>query len=115
MGIESAGCLLHQVVADGEILGFISTYIKLCLLLGCSNSSLKCILLLLLLYFTCRPPADGWKYSSGFINEDMLRAHMLPAGPDAIVAMCGPPPMIKFACIPNLEKIGFTEEQLITF
>lgn len=62
-----------------------------------------------------RPPAEGWKYSSGFINEDMLREHMLPAGPEAIVAMCGPPPMIKFACIPNLEKLGFTEAQLITF
>jgi nitrate reductase (NAD(P)H) len=66
-------------------------------------------------YTLDRPPAEGWKYSSGFINEDMLREHMLPAGPDAIVAMCGPPPMIKFACIPNLEKLGFTEAQLITF
>jgi hypothetical protein len=45
----------------------------------------------------------------------MLREHLLPASPDAIVAMCGPPPMIKFACIPNLEKLGFTEAQMITF
>jgi NAD(P)H-flavin reductase len=65
-------------------------------------------------FFTCRAP-EGWAYSSGFINEDMLREHMLPAGPDAIVAMCGPPPMIKFACIPNLEKLGYTEQQMITF
>jgi NAD(P)H-flavin reductase len=63
---------------------------------------------------TCRAP-EGWGYSSGFINEDMLREHLLPAGPDAIVAMCGPPPMIKFACIPNLEKLGYTEQQMITF
>jgi len=45
----------------------------------------------------------------------MVREHLLPAGPDAIVAMCGPPPMIKFACIPNLEKVGYTAEQLVQF
>lgn len=45
----------------------------------------------------------------------MVREHLLPAGPNAIVAMCGPPPMIKFACIPNLEKVGYTAEQLVQF
>jgi hypothetical protein len=30
---------------------------------------------------TCRAP-EGWAYSSGFINEDMLREHLLPAGPE---------------------------------
>jgi hypothetical protein len=45
----------------------------------------------------------------------MVREHLLPAGPDSIVAMCGPPPMIKFACIPNLEKVGYTAEQMVQF
>jgi NAD(P)H-flavin reductase len=63
---------------------------------------------------SCRPP-ENWAYGSGFINEEMVREHLLPSGPDSIVAMCGPPPMIKFACIPNLEKVGYTAEQLITF
>lgn len=70
-----------------------------------------CVLLCVL----SRRPPEGWQYSSGFINEDMVRQHLLPAGPDAIVAMCGPPPMIKFACIPNLEKVGYTAEQLVQF
>lgn len=56
-----------------------------------------------------------WKYSTGYINEDMLREHLLPPGPDTIAAMCGPPPMVKFACIPNLEKLGYTEDMMITF
>lgn len=45
----------------------------------------------------------------------MLRSHMPPAAADTLVLMCGPPPMIKFACIPNLEKLGFSEANFITF
>ena len=26
-----------------------------------------------------------------------------------------PPPMIKYACIPNLEKLGFTKENYVNF
>jgi cytochrome-b5 reductase len=59
--------------------------------------------------------ADLPFHSEGFINEQMLREHMPAAGPDSVILMCGPPPMIKFACIPNLEKIGYTAEQFVTF
>jgi hypothetical protein len=45
----------------------------------------------------------------------MLREHLLPAGPEAQVLMCGPPPMLKFACVPNLLKMGYSEEQLVSF
>jgi NAD(P)H-flavin reductase len=62
-----------------------------------------------------REVSEGWKYSVGHINEAMIREHLLPAGDDSIVAMCGPPGMIKFACIPNLEKAGHKEEALIQF
>ena len=37
------------------------------------------------------------------------------AGNKSLVLMCGPPPMIKFACMPNLDKLGFVEEQLHCF
>jgi len=60
-------------------------------------------------------PESGWTYSTGFINEDMVREHMVAPEEDAVVFMCGPPPMIKFACVPNLEKVGFAPEQLHTF
>ena len=29
--------------------------------------------------------------------------------------MCGPPPMINFACIPNLEKMVYTNENYMQF
>lgn len=65
-------------------------------------------------YTVDRPPAN-WTFSTGFIDEPMLQAHMPAADADSLVLMCGPPPMIKFACIPNLEKLGFKAEQFITF
>jgi cytochrome-b5 reductase len=45
----------------------------------------------------------------------MIKAHLPPPGPDTLVLMCGPPPMIKFACIANLEKLGYTKEMMVCF
>lgn len=67
------------------------------------------------LWYTVDQPPEDWKYSSGFINEDMLREHMPPAGEDSFVGMCGPPPMIEYACIPNLHKIGYAEQDYMKF
>lgn len=60
------------------------------------------------LWFTLdKPPAD-WKFSSGFVNDQMIKDHLPPPEDGTLVLMCGPPPMINFACIPNLEKLGYT-------
>jgi len=68
------------------------------------------------LYYTLdRPPETGWTHGKGFIDEAMCRKALLPPGEGAIVAMCGPPPMIKFACVPSLEKMGYGAESMITF
>ena len=69
------------------------------------------------LYFlyTVDKADESWPFSVGFINEAMVRERLLPAAPDAVAAMCGPPPMIKFACLPNLKQVGFTPEQCIEF
>lgn len=68
-------------------------------------------------YTLDRPPASGWKYSSGFITKEMLEEYCLFGGSckDTQVFMCGPPPMIKFACLPNLEGLGFTENECFAF
>eukprot|EP00035_Acanthoeca_spectabilis_P007873 m.145146 g.145146 ORF g.145146 m.145146 type:complete len:315 (-) comp14114_c0_seq1:4347-5291(-) len=67
------------------------------------------------LWYTLDTPPKGWGYSEGFISEEMLRDHMPPPSPTTQILMCGPPPMIKFACVPNLEKLGFTEDMMIKF
>jgi len=59
------------------------------------------------LWYTLDRPEENWQYSSGFINDEMIKEHMPPPGDDTLVFMCGPPPMINFACIPNLDKLGY--------
>ena len=58
---------------------------------------------------------SGWKYDTGFVSQEMIAARLPAPGPDSAVMMCGPPPMIKFACLPNLEKLGFSEDDLMVF
>ncbi|XP_014211055.1 NADH-cytochrome b5 reductase 2 isoform X2 [Copidosoma floridanum] len=58
-------------------------------------------------WYTVDTGSEGWKYSTGFVNDQMIAEHMLPPSPDTIVLMCGPPPMINYACTPNLDKLGY--------
>jgi len=37
----------------------------------------------------------------------MVKEHFYPPSEDTIVLMCGPPPMINFACKPALEKLEY--------
>ena len=45
----------------------------------------------------------------------MIAEHLPKPSDDSLVIMCGPPPMIKFACQANLEKLGFKSEKLFAF
>lgn len=69
-------------------------------------------------YTLDRPPSD-WKYSTGFINKEMLEKHISSGkgtdGKITQVLMCGPPPMLKFACIPNLDELGFSEKDYFCY
>lgn len=58
---------------------------------------------------------SGWEYSQGFISEDMVRDHLPPPGDDTLILMCGPPPMIQFACNPNLDKVGHAASRRFNF
>jgi len=59
------------------------------------------------LWYTLDRPPQDWKYSSGFVSDTMLKDHFYPAADDTLTLMCGPPPMINFACNPALEKLGY--------
>lgn len=70
------------------------------------------------LHYTLDRPPNGWKYSTGFINKDMVQNHVLKDGSSDAktqVLMCGPPPMLKFACVPALEELGLGENQRFSF
>jgi nitrate reductase (NAD(P)H) len=59
--------------------------------------------------------AAAWKGSVGFISEAMIAEHLPPAAEDTLAFMCGPPGMLKFACIPNLQKLGYSDKHYFAF
>ncbi|WKY13758.1 hypothetical protein Q1695_004528 [Nippostrongylus brasiliensis] len=65
-------------------------------------------------YTVDRPPAV-WKYSSGFINDVMIKESLFAPSDDSAVLMCGPPPMINFACTPNLDKLAYDPKNRFQF
>ncbi|RWW34727.1 hypothetical protein GW17_00000495 [Ensete ventricosum] len=60
---------------------------------------------------------EEWRYSTGFVTENILRDHIPTGGSDDTLALaCGPPPMIQFAVVPNLEKMKYdTANSLMLF
>lgn len=63
-------------------------------------------------YTVDRKPATDWKYDIGRVNEHMLYNHLFPPSSDSVAFLCGPPAMIEHGCIPNLERIGYTEDDI---
>jgi len=52
-----------------------------------------------------------WKGREGFVPQVLEQA--APSAKNAVAIVCGPPIMIRFT-FPVLEKLGFTQEQMIT-
>ncbi|CAF1000964.1 unnamed protein product [Rotaria magnacalcarata] len=67
------------------------------------------------LWYTIDRESEQWHYSKGFINEKMLQEHMPPPSDDVLICICGPSPMVKFACLPNLHKLGYEENMIFCF
>lgn len=54
---------------------------------------------------------DEWKGNVGFVPAFLEQVNPSPKG--KMVVLCGPPIMIKF-CLQSLDKMGFTDNQVIT-
>eukprot|EP00899_Mesostigma_viride_P005008 jgi/Mesvir1/14508/Mv05207-RA.1 len=62
------------------------------------------------------PEGESWNGLKGFISEEMVRATLPVPEEGVICLLCGPPPMLNFACYPNLEKYGYDKEtQCVAF
>ncbi|RAL38745.1 hypothetical protein DM860_013426 [Cuscuta australis] len=61
-------------------------------------------------WYVVQESREGWKYSIGYINDDILRGHIPGASATTLALACGPPPMIQFSVCPNLEKMGYDIE-----
>ncbi|KAI5058878.1 hypothetical protein GOP47_0027048 [Adiantum capillus-veneris] len=66
-------------------------------------------------WYVVEKAPENWKYSVGFITESILREHLPMGSPDVATFMCGPPPMIQFACLPNLDKMGYDKSRCYQF
>lgn len=71
------------------------------------------------LWYTLDRPQEKWKYSAGFITPEMVQDHLLfeqdTTKTKTQFFMCGPAPMIKFACLPALEQAGYTKNNWVVF
>jgi len=67
------------------------------------------------LWYTVDRAKEDWEYSTGFINSEIIEKALFPPGPDNLVLLCGPPPMINFACLPNLDKLGYSQERRFAY
>ena len=67
------------------------------------------------IWYTLDRPPKKWAYSTGFITQEMIAEHLPGPQEECCILMCGPPPMVKFACIPNLTKTGHAESSIFTF
>ncbi|XP_055316933.1 NADH-cytochrome b5 reductase 2 isoform X2 [Sitodiplosis mosellana] len=61
-------------------------------------------------WYTVDKASDTWAYSVGFVNADMIRDNLYPPSEDTVVLMCGPPPMINYACQPNLDTLEYNPD-----
>jgi cytochrome-b5 reductase len=67
------------------------------------------------IWYTVDRSAPGWNYSTGFVSAEMIEAHLPAPSPDTLILLCGPPPMINFACNPNLDKLGHAPANRFAF
>ena len=66
-------------------------------------------------HYTLDRPGPDWEGSTGFITAEMISAHLPPPSASTLIVMCGPPPMIKFACKQNLDALGYDKKRQLAF
>merc|ERR1712228_152807 len=60
------------------------------------------------IHYTLDRPPENWTQSQGFVTKEMIEKNLIFPGGDGKKQhffFCGPPPMIKFACIPPLKEL----------
>lgn len=61
------------------------------------------------LWYTLDRSDEGWKYSTGFVNKDMIKEHLHEPNDDTMILMCGPPPMCQFVNS-QLDELGYPQD-----
>lgn len=66
-------------------------------------------------WYVVTEPPENWNYSSGYVTDSILFEHLYPPGNDTLVLLCGPVPMVEFACYPNLAKLNYPRDRIFTY
>lgn len=78
------------------------------------------------IYVLSKPPT-GWTGGVGHIDEELIKKHMPPPGPDSLLMICGPPPFMKSISgdkMPDksqgevegiLKNLGYTTDSVFKF
>jgi cytochrome-b5 reductase len=69
------------------------------------------------------PEGSNWAGLKGYINKDLVKAHLPAPGDDCVILVCGPPPMTAALCGPReakevtgaLKELGFRDDQVYKF
>lgn len=67
------------------------------------------------LWYTLDRPKPDWTQGKGFITDEMIKQQLFEPSPSTLVLMCGPPPMVNYACIPALEKLGYQMDRTFAY
>ena len=63
-------------------------------------------------YHVLEQPPAGWSQGTGRITEDVLRRHLPNPGPESVIFLCGPPPMVDHVEA-SLKGLGYSEQAII--
>ncbi|KAM9320202.1 NADH-cytochrome b5 reductase 1-like [Gastrophryne carolinensis] len=63
-------------------------------------------------WYTVDSAPEDWEYSKGFVDSKMIQDHMPPPADDVLILLCGPPAMIKLACKPSLDLLGYEDNMI---
>ena len=63
-------------------------------------------------YYVLEQPPVGWPQGVGRITEDVLRRQLPPPGPETVIFLCGPPPMVD-PLEATLKGLGYSEQAII--
>ena len=63
-------------------------------------------------YHVLEQPPTGWSQGVGRITDDVLRRHLPPPGPETVIFLCGPPPMVN-PLEATLKGLGYSEQAII--
>jgi len=66
-------------------------------------------------YYTLDFPPAGWDGKKGFITTDMIKECLPALEEKPLMLMCGPPPMVQYACKQNLETMGYPKNLMMAF